>query len=54
MAHAYDLSSPSRGRLATIAESWRPYRSWVSVLFRAHRETTTGEIIGGASGRRPG
>lgn len=47
MADAYDFRAvPSIGRLADIAEKWRPYRSWVSVLFRAELEDRTHDIAG--------
>jgi len=35
MRSAYDRPEASVDELAAIAEAWRPYRSWVSVLFRA-------------------
>jgi DNA-3-methyladenine glycosylase II len=36
MASEYGLGeNPSIDALASIAERWRPYRSWVSLLFRA-------------------
>jgi len=35
MRGAYGRPEASVEHLATIAEDWRPYRSWVSVLFRA-------------------
>jgi DNA-3-methyladenine glycosylase II len=39
MADSYGLgANPSIERLAEIAEKWRPYRSWVSVLFRTQLE----------------
>ena len=47
MADAYDFQAvPSIERLADIAEKWRPYRSWVSVLFRAELEDRTHAIAG--------
>jgi hypothetical protein len=36
------------GTLTQIAEKWRPYRSWVSLLFRAQLENRPHEIAGGA------
>ena len=35
MRAAYDRPDASEAELARIAEAWRPYRSWVSVLFRS-------------------
>lgn len=35
MRTAYDRPDASEDELARIAEAWRPYRSWVSVLFRS-------------------
>ncbi|MCE7003333.1 DNA-3-methyladenine glycosylase 2 family protein [Kibdelosporangium philippinense] len=32
---AYGLRRPSVNDLAQVADGWRPYRTWVSVLFRA-------------------
>jgi len=47
MADAYDFQAvPSIERLADIAEKWRPYRSWVSVLFRTELEDRTHDISG--------
>lgn len=39
MAAAYDLDARTAAdprRLASIADAWRPYRSWVALLLRAH------------------
>lgn len=41
MAKAYGLDSPPIRDLERIAETWLPYRTWVSVLFRARREELT-------------
>jgi DNA-3-methyladenine glycosylase II len=50
MTDAYSFpATPSVEKLGAIAEEWRPYRSWVSVLFRIALENTTHEI-GGSSG----
>jgi DNA-3-methyladenine glycosylase II len=50
MAEAYAFPSiPSVEKLATIAEEWRPYRSWVAVLLRIDFENRAREI-----GGRPG
>lgn len=49
MAAAYGVDDPDPARLAAIAERWRPFRSWVALLFRTRREEETGEI---AHGRR--
>lgn len=41
MTQLYRLSEPSHGELAEIADAWRPYRTWVSVLIRASLENGT-------------
>jgi 3-methyladenine DNA glycosylase/8-oxoguanine DNA glycosylase len=46
MALAYGLVDPPHTELAAIAEAWRPYRTWVALLFRTRRELETGEISG--------
>ena len=47
MTNAYDFEAvPSIERLADIAEKWRPYRSWVGVLFRTALEDRAHEISG--------
>ncbi|MGY1726526.1 DNA-3-methyladenine glycosylase family protein [Geodermatophilus sp. SYSU D01062] len=38
MARRYGRADPSPAELAGIAERWRPFRSWASVLLRAARE----------------
>jgi DNA-3-methyladenine glycosylase II len=44
---AYRLDfEPDAGRLAQIAENWRPYRTWVSVLLRSWLEDETHQIAG--------
>ena len=47
MAHAYALDDPTLDRLTTIADSWRPYRTWVGLLLRTRREDDTNEISQG-------
>jgi len=37
-------SVPQAWRDTALAEKWRPYRSWVSLLMRSDRERRTGEI----------
>ncbi|MEJ5913622.1 DNA-3-methyladenine glycosylase family protein [Pseudokineococcus sp. 1T1Z-3] len=49
MRQLWDAPDADVPRLARVAARWSPYRSWVALLVRAHREATTGEI---ASGRR--
>jgi DNA-3-methyladenine glycosylase II len=44
MAAAYGLADPGVAELQRIADRWRPYRSWVALLFRTDREDTIGEI----------
>ncbi len=51
MAEAYGVEPDDTAALHRIAKAWSPYRSWVALLFRTHRENTTGEI---ARGRRAG
>jgi DNA-3-methyladenine glycosylase II len=36
MAALYGLADPSLAELQRIAQAWAPYRSWVSLLVRAH------------------
>lgn len=47
MVHAYGLESADIEQLARIAEGWRPFRSWMTLLLRSDRERRTGEIGGG-------
>jgi DNA-3-methyladenine glycosylase II len=48
MADAYGFEEISPiGKLADIAERWRPYRSWTSVLFRTELEDRTRETSRG-------
>jgi 3-methyladenine DNA glycosylase/8-oxoguanine DNA glycosylase len=45
MADAYGFEEiPPIKKLANIAERWRPYRSWTSVLFRTELEDRTRAI----------
>jgi len=47
MADAYDFQAvPAIERLEGIAEKWRPFRSWVSGLFRAELEDRTPDTSG--------
>jgi DNA-3-methyladenine glycosylase II len=39
MAQRYGLTDPDPERLTVIAERWRPYRTWASVLLRADAAT---------------
>ena len=34
VAFAYDIDEPTQERIEEIAESWRPFRSWVAFLLR--------------------
>ena len=54
MADAYRLHDPGPGQLASLSARWTPYRSWVALLLRAHREDTTGEITRPSPARRRG
>ena len=48
VAMAYELAEPpGPEELEELAESWRPYRTWVSLHLRAMLEEETGEIAGG-------
>lgn len=48
MTALYELADPPpAGLLAEIADRWRTYRSWASVLIRVWWEDTTSEIAGG-------
>ena len=50
VARAYDRPAPpSADELARISGSWRPYRTWTTLLLRTYLEDETGEI----AGRRP-
>lgn len=47
MADVYGFGAiPSIGTLIQISDKWRPYRSWVSVLFRAELEDRTHAVAG--------
>jgi DNA-3-methyladenine glycosylase II len=46
MGAAYGQPSADVEKLRQIAERWRPYRSWVGLLFRTAREDDTHEIAG--------
>jgi DNA-3-methyladenine glycosylase II len=52
MAHAYELSEPTAADLARVADGWRPYRTWVSLLLRHRREEETSEITTGRRAHR--
>ena len=48
VALAYELPEPaSAEQLREISESWKPYRTWVTLLLRTYLEYSTGEIAGG-------
>ncbi len=47
VALAYRLPGPAAPeQVRTISESWRPYRTWVTLLLRTQLEDETGEIAG--------
>jgi len=47
VALAYGLPGPATPeQLREISESWRPYRTWVTLLLRTRLEYETGEITG--------
>ncbi|NIH78904.1 DNA-3-methyladenine glycosylase family protein [Amycolatopsis viridis] len=41
MRRAYDRPGASVAELVTVADAWRPYRSWVALLFRVSRSHRT-------------
>jgi DNA-3-methyladenine glycosylase II len=43
MREVYGMPGASAAELAKLAERWRPYRSWVALLLRSHREVRAGE-----------
>jgi hypothetical protein len=46
-ARAYDLGErPAPEQLQAVAEGWRPYRTWASLLLRRELEDDTHEIAG--------
>jgi DNA-3-methyladenine glycosylase II len=47
VGRAYGLKSPTRLDVEALAESWRPFRSWVAFLLRVSLEAETGEIARG-------
>jgi DNA-3-methyladenine glycosylase II len=50
-ALAYGLPGPATPeQLRDISESWRPYRTWVTLLLRTQLEYETGEIAGRSGG----
>jgi DNA-3-methyladenine glycosylase II len=51
VAQAYDRPVPSQAELAEISESWRPFRTWVTLLLRTDLEEETHEIRDGGVGR---
>lgn len=42
LTRAYRLDNPTQADFEHVAEAWRPYRTWVSFLFRANREAEAG------------
>jgi DNA-3-methyladenine glycosylase II len=44
---AYGEGEPSMARLAEITETWRPFRTWVTLLVRTYLEDETHEIRDG-------
>jgi DNA-3-methyladenine glycosylase II len=44
---AYDIEAPSQADVERIAESWRPFRSWVAFLLRVSLETETNQVAHG-------
>ena len=45
---AYGIETPTAEVLAEIAESWRPFRSWVAFLLRVALADLAHEIAGTA------
>jgi DNA-3-methyladenine glycosylase II len=51
VALAYGLDEPpTTDRLRQLAEAWRPYRTWATLLLRTNLEDETHEISGGHPG----
>jgi len=51
VALAYDLDRPpTPEEVCALAEAWRPYRTWVTLLLRSALEEQTREIAGGSRG----
>jgi DNA-3-methyladenine glycosylase II len=47
VARAYDLPEPpTADELARISGTWKPYRTWTTLLLRTYLEDETGEIAG--------
>ena len=47
VALAYGLPGPATPeQVQKISQSWRPYRTWVTLLLRTQLEYETGEITG--------
>ena len=42
LALAYGLEKPSQQTFARIAEAWRPFRMWVSILLSRHLARSDG------------
>lgn len=54
VALAYDLPEPpSDEELRRLSQSWKPYRTWVTLLLRARLEDETGEISGAPRASAP-
>ena len=49
MAELYDVAADDTDSMEAIAEGWRPYRTWATLLLRVWLEDQTGEIAGGAA-----
>ena len=47
VALAYGIEAPTQERLEVIAESWRPFRSWIAFLLRVSLEDAPHEIAEG-------
>jgi 3-methyladenine DNA glycosylase/8-oxoguanine DNA glycosylase len=41
--HAYGLKDAETAQLEQMAEGWRPFRSWMALLFRSDRERRIGD-----------
>jgi 3-methyladenine DNA glycosylase/8-oxoguanine DNA glycosylase len=44
IARSYALDQPTLDQLSSIADGWRPYRTWIGLLMRTRREDETHEI----------
>ncbi len=46
MAEVYGTAPDDIDAMEAVAEAWRPYRTWATLLLRVWLEEQTGEITG--------